>query len=696
MNYQAGSPRTADDMYREALGHLRDLTGNPNAGFRTDQFEAIRTVVADHRRILLVERTGWGKSAVYFIATRMLRARGAGPTLLVSPLLALMRNQLDAARRMGVRAETVNYTNPDEWGRILQRLETGAVDLLLVSAQRLANKEFQTAFLPVVGRRGGLLVIDEAHCISDWGHDFVPDYQRIVRLLDLLPRSVPVICCTATANDRVVVDIERQLGSDFLTVRGPLGRDGLVLQVIHMDSRSERLAWLADHIPRLPGSGIVYCLTKRDTELVAAWLELNGISAVAYSGATISEERERIEQRLLTNSVKVVVATSALGMGFDKPDLPFVIHYQAPGTPIAYYQQVGRAGRALDQSFGVLLCGGEDSDIQDWFIETAFPSREHAELVLDHLARRAEYISVGEIERTVNLPRGRLNHMLKILEVEGAVEREGGRFRRTLNPWRYDAERIDGITAARRVEQAAMVDYQMAENGCRMQRLRLLLDDVNALPCGVCDLCAGPALTRDVDPAAVGSARTFLRTRHLEIEPRSRWMGAAPAKIPVEERAAVGRALSEWGDGGWGDLVRDGKQRDGAFADELVEASARLIAQWEFWPAPSWVAWVPSLRNPDLVASFAQRLSVRLGWPAAQALVKARQTPPQKLMQNSPQQLANVEGAFSVVHPLPSGPCLLVDDVVDSRWTMTAVAALLRRAGCPAVYPFALAVAAGS
>jgi ATP-dependent DNA helicase RecQ len=393
------------DLYGEALEHLRSLTGHADVAFHQDQFEAIQAVVAERRRLLLVERTGWGKSAVYFIATRMLRRRGLGPTLLVSPLLALMRNQIEAAKRMGVRAETINYTNPEEWGPVLQRLNDDAVDLLLVSAQRLAKEEFRTTVLPVLGMRTGLLVVDEAHCISDWGHDFVPDYQRIVRVLELLPRRVPVICCTATANDRVVLDIQRQLGSELVTVRGQLGREGLVLQVIQLDSRSDRLAWLAQTVPMLPGSGIIYCLTKRDTERVADWLELNGVRAVAYSGATLAEERERIEQRLLSNEVQVVVATSALGMGFDKPDLHYVIHYQAPGSAIAYYQQVGRAGRALEHSLGVLLCGDDDSDIQDWFIETAFPSREDSAQVLTLMEERAEYLTVNEIECKVNLPR---------------------------------------------------------------------------------------------------------------------------------------------------------------------------------------------------------------------------------------------------------------------------------------------------
>ena len=377
----------------EALALLRTLTRDPTSQFRGDQLGVIRRLVSDRQRLLLVQRTGWGKSAVYFIATRMLRDRGAGPTLLVSPLLALMRNQIDAAERMGVRAATINSANRAEWEVVHERLEAGVVDILLISPERLANAKFRVNVLPEVGRRSGLLVIDEAHCISDWGHDFRPDYRRLVRVLDLLPTGVPVLCCTATANDRVVSDVTTQLGSGFAPVRGALGRDGLRLHVLDLPSQAERMAWLAEMLPRLPGTGIVYCLTIADTERVAGWLRSKGIEAVAYSGDTDANLRPGIEQRLLDNELKVVVATSALGMGFDKPDLAFVVHYQSPGSPIAYYQQVGRAGRGLTESHGILMSGAEDADIQDYFIRSAFPPADLAERVVGLLQERAEAVS---------------------------------------------------------------------------------------------------------------------------------------------------------------------------------------------------------------------------------------------------------------------------------------------------------------
>jgi ATP-dependent DNA helicase RecQ len=674
-----------------SLELLRGLTGRASAEFRPGQYEAIESLVHGRRRVLVVQRTGWGKSAVYFIATRLLRADGAGPTLLVSPLLALMRNQIEAAARLGLRAETVNSENRDDWGAIHEAIDRDEVDLLLISAQRLANSKFQRDVMPVLGRRGGLLVVDEAHCISDWGHDFNPDYRRIGRVLELLPRGVPVLACTATANDRVVADIENQLGDELVTLRGPLARAGLALHVLDLPSQSERLAWLAATLPRLPGSGIVYCLTVADTERVASWLRRHGVDARAYSSATPGDVRLTLEQALLDNDLKALVATSALGMGFDKPDLGFVVHFQSPGSPVHYYQQVGRAGRQLERSVGVLLSGHEDQQIQDWFIKTAFPPRLQAEQVVELLGRDGATSTRQHIEDAVNVRRSRLDAMLKVLEVEGAVERDGTGWRRTLRPWAYDDDRVTRVTALRRHEQQVMRDY-VATGSCRMEVLRCVLDDAEAGPCGICDNCAGESLALDLDPQLVLEAREHLRHAEVVLNVRKRYPTRA---IPAEHRLSSARSLARWGDGGWGGLVRRGKQVDGRFADELVAAAALLVGRWSPDPAPLWVTWVPSLRQPGLVHDFATRLAHRLHLPFREAVVKMGERPPQKEMENSSQQVRNVADAFRVVSPVPLEPVLLVDDVWDSGWTMTVVAEALATVGVPAVHGLTLATASG-
>ena len=678
---------------RKALALLRRLTGEPRAEFRPDQMEAIRALVQDRKRVLLVQRTGWGKSAVYFIATRLLRDEAAGPTMLISPLLALMRNQMEAAERMGVRAETINSANREEWEEVEAAIKDDLIDLLLISPERLANAKFRSEVLPLLVRRSGLLVVDEAHCISDWGHDFRPDYRRIVRVLDLLPPGVPVLCCTATANDRVVEDVKEQLGSGLVPLRGPLGREGLRLHALRMPSPRERMAWLAEVVPRLQGTGVIYCLTIRDTMRLASWLRSRDIDAVAYSGDTDKDERQTIEQDLLANRRKVVVATSALGMGFDKPDLSFVIHYQSPGSPIAYYQQVGRAGRKLERSWGILLNGSEDREIQDFFIEGAFPPPDLARRVVGLLQSRSVPMSSTELLLEVNVRQGQLGQVLKVLEVEGAVERSKGRWQRTLRPWSYDSDRVRAVTRLRRVEQRQMQDY-ISSDRCRMTLLRYYLDDDVEEPCRICDVCSGGGILVKLDPEEVRQAADLIRTAEHPIEPRKMIPGSG--RIDPDRCLEVGRALSVWGDGGWSDLVRRGKQEDGHFDDRLVTASTHLIqrTEWSDTP-PQWVTFVPSLRNPGLVADFASRLATSLGLACEDVVTKVRETDPQKSMQNSQQQSANIRGAFKVAPGVRPESVLLVDDIVDSRWTMTAIGWLLRDAGSGPVYPFALADTAG-
>jgi len=676
-----------DPLDSDALTLLRRLTGRADAEFHDGQLEAIRALAGDRQRVLVVQRTGWGKSAVYFIATRLLRDRGSGPTLLISPLLALMRNQVEAAGRMGVRAATINSSNTDGWDEVAAAVEADEIDILLISPERLANRSFRENVLGRVGAVAGLVVVDEAHCISDWGHDFRPDYRRIRRVLDLLPRTVPVLACTATANDRVVDDVVSQLGVDLQVFRGSLSREGLALQVITLGAPAARLAWLAQTIPQLPGTGIVYCLTKRDVEAVAQWLRQNGIAAEMYTGA--SDRREHIEQALLANDIDVVVATSALGMGFDKPDLAYVIHFQAPGSAVAYYQQVGRAGRQLASSVGVLLRGAEDGDIQDWFISTAFPTADESGQVIAALEQHDGFMKLTELEALVNVKPSRIELLMKNLEVEGAVVADGKKYQRTPRPFSYDTARTEAVTSLRRAEQQQMLDYGALGSGCRMVFLGAALDDRQATSCGVCDLCTGQALSTIFDPVLSSEAAEFLRRRPVMIAPRKQWPDRS--RIPPGRQLAEGRALSRWGDGGWSELVEHTKLVDGHFDPQLIEALAELIRDWQPDPEPAWITWVPSLAHPALVPALAKGLGAALRLPAVEAVTKTRATESQLKMNNSAQRLTNIEGAFAVNEPVRPGAVLLVDDIVDSRWTLTYVGSLLRQAGGEEVLPVALA-----
>ena len=669
-----------------ALELLRIGSGIPDAQFREGQEDAIRHVVEGRGKLLVVQKTGWGKSFVYFIATKQLREAGAGPALLISPLLSLMRNQIAAAERMGVRAATINSNNTSEWSEIERQIRNDQVDILLISPERLANEGFSRNFLPDIARRIPMLVIDEAHCISDWGHDFRPDYRRIERIARTLPPNVQMLGTTATANNRVLDDLTEVLGPNIQIMRGDLNRPSLFLQTIKLPSRVERLAWLADRLADIPGSGIIYTLTIRDANQVARWLQAQGLNVEAYTGR--SKNREELEQALLENRVKALVATIALGMGFDKPDLAFVVHYQMPGSVVAYYQQVGRAGRGVDAAYGVLLSGSEDADITDFFIDSAFPTQQEVRQIIAALEREPQGLSEPQILATVNIRQGRLTQAIKMLALESPapIIRQGSQWQLTAARLSNEFwERAERLTALRHQEQAQMQDYLALDSGHMESLIRALDGDPKGIQQP--DLTPLPA---SVQPETARQAVEFLRRTSLPVEPRRQW--STGQAILQQLRAEEGRALCVWRDAGWGQLVYTGKYGDGRFSDELVEVSVDLIREWKPQLAPTWVTCIPSRRHPTLVKDFAGRLAAGLGLPFREALSKTDDRPEQKEMANSAQQARNVEGSLAAVpSQLVSGPVLLVDDIVDSRWTFTIAAALLRTNGCGPVHPFALA-----
>ncbi len=682
---------------------MRRALAQPAAEFRDGQWEAIDALVNQRQKLLVVQRTGWGKSSVYFIATRILRNRGMGPTLIVSPLLALMRNQLEGAARLGIRALTINSTNRDDWPPLIQRVLNNEADAVLISPERLANDQFVSEVLLPIANRLGLMVVDEAHCISDWGHDFRPDYRRLVNVLRAMPTNMPVLGTTATANDRVVEDICTQLGN-IEVQRGSLIRESLALQTMRLPDQAARLAWLAQHLTDMPGTGIVYTLTKRDADQVATWLNRNGISARAYYSDVAGEGfetsdgyRQHLEKQLLGNGIKALVATTALGMGYDKPDLGFVIHYQAPGSIVAYYQQVGRAGRAIVRAVGVLLSGREDEEIHEYFRTSAFPDERHVNALL-HALEASDGMSIIDLQRAINLTQGQIEKVLKILSVENPspVFKDGSRWRRTPTEYRLDHERIERLTSQREMEWQEVQSY-INHQGCLMEFLARALDDANPRPCGKCAGCLGrPIILPDFDHRLEVEAARFLRHSELPLKPRKQTVTGGfpiynfPYRLPVDLQAEEGRILSRWGDAGWGRLVAEDKHA-GRFRDELVEAVAEMVSeQWQPNPPPAWVTCVPSRNHPELVPDFTRRLAERLGLRFLPAVTKIRDNAQQKFQQNNYHRCRNLDGAFAIAERIPHEPVLLVDDVVDSAWTMTVIAALLLRQESGPVFPVAL------
>ncbi len=694
------APPATTPLADRAQELLRALAG-PDARLRPEQLAAIEVTAGDGGRALVVQRTGFGKSAIYFIATKLRREAGAGPTLVVSPLLALMRDQVAAAERLGVRSATINSTNVDDWSAIEEAVAAGQLDLLCISPERLNNPGFAHRVLPRLAAGLGMLVVDEAHCISDWGHDFRPDYRRIRDAIAALDPATPVLATTATANERVCADVAEQLGADVAVMRGTLDRESLHLGVAALPSLAHRLAWLAQRIPAVPGTGIVYCLTVAQTDQVAAFLRSEGIDAVAYSSATDPDDRLRLEAAFKENRVKALVATSALGMGVDKPDVTFVHHLGAPPSPIAYYQQVGRAGRSVPRAEAWLLPGEEDRAIWSWFAAVGLPPEPLCRRVLDAIGEAGGVpVAVTDLERSVDLRRGRLETLLKILDVDGAVAREGRGWVLTGREWRYDTERVARVDAARRAEADAMVAYAEGRS-CLMGFLRTSLDDpeAGAAPCGRCTVCTGSGDPVTLDPAVVRRAVEMLRGVDVPLEPRKQWArGLADPKgnVKADERAEEGRALARADDAGWWPVVARALAT-GAPDDELVTGLAAMLKRWPWAERPTWVTWVPSTRHEALLASVAERIGGLGSLPVRNAVVRRRPGAPQADQQNSAHKLGNVWGAFAVeASELPdpdvlAGPVLVLDDRWDSGWTMTVVAALLRRAGAEAVLPATLA-----
>ena len=699
----------------EAERHLRSLAG-PDARLREDQWTAISALVGG-RRALVVQRTGWGKSAVYFVATALLRAGGAGPTVIVSPLLALMRNQIDAAGRAGIRARTINSANADDWEETYGEIAAGAVDVLLVSPERLNNPGFRDRVLPRLAATAGMLVIDEAHCISDWGHDFRPDYRRLRTVLENLPPGVPVLATTATANARVTRDVAEQLASgadgEALVLRGPLDRESLCLGVVELPAAQQRLGWLAEHLDELPGSGIIYTLTVAAAHETAAFLRERGHNVMPYTGRDEQEQRLAAERALLDGELKALVATSALGMGFDKPDLGFVVHLGAPQSPVAYYQQIGRAGRAVPRAEVVLLPGAEDRDIWAYFASLAFPPEPLVRATLGALGEASGPMSSGALETQVDLSRARLEMMLKVLDVDGAVRKVSGGWVATGQPWEYDAERYATVAAERHREQQAMLSY-LRTPGCRMEYLREQLDDPEAKPCGRCDNCTGRPWPAEVSAEGAELARARLLRPGIDISPRRMWppgmkrLGVDVAgKIPAELSADAGRALGRLTGLGWGPRLSTllDRENDGPVPGDLVGALVQVLAAWDWEQRPAGVVTLPSHTRPLLVASLGERIAEIGRLPLLGSLSYSGAGPrvggsgAQQF--NSPQRLQAVWRELRLPGPVAEavaslgGPVLVIDDRIDSGWTMTVAARLLREAGAPRVLPLVLAVNAG-
>ncbi len=692
-----------EQLISTAKEYLKEFYGE-EATFRDGQLEAIIAVLQG-KRALVVQKTGWGKSLIYFLTTKILRKEGRGFALVISPLLALMNNQVESANKFGLNTRTINSNNKDEWDEIYQELRENKVDVLFIAPEKLDNEDFKMNVLNEINSSIGMLVIDEAHCISDWGHDFRPDYRRIVNIVKFLPSNVPLLATTATANNRVVKDVSDQLGDDIIIQRGPLIRESLSIQVINLDRKEERLAWLTENIGEMYGTGLIYCLTKHDCILVSEWLKRCGIDAYAYySGLRKDrieekEERLRLEKMFVRNEMKVLVATTAFGMGIDKPDIGFVIHFQKPGNVVAYYQQIGRAGRAIESADAILLAGNEDDDINNYFINTAFPTYKEMDIVVKAL-ENSNGLSIYGIMGKIDVSQERLKNCLKFLLINGDIYNEDKKYYKSLRPWTPDLAYGESITKIRQYELQRMNDF-IETDDCYMEFIAKELNDSLAKKCNRCRNC----LQKDIYPTSakgdtIIEALKYIKNEHYTIEARKQW----PTGLPIDGKTKInemyqcqnGIALSNYGDAGWGRVVSKNKYNDEYFSDDLVKASFELLKDFVSQNEIEWVTAVSSLRRIELVKSFAERLSEALELPYYDTIIKTINSKQQKEFNNSHMQFNNAWKSFEINNNVHMGNVLLVDDMVDSRWTFTVCGYKLRKKGAGLVYPFALANTAGS
>lgn len=687
-----------------ALQLLTEMTQNPLATFHHDQWESIDELVTKRSQLLVVQRTGWGKSAVYFIATKLRRMQGFGPTIIISPLLSLIRNQIESAAKLGLTVVSYNSSMDKNQRAHAERQIIGhQVDAVIISPEQLGQTYFAENILNTISGDIGLFVVDEAHCISDWGHDFRPDYGRIVRVLKNMPQNMPVLATTATANNRVVNDIKNQLGDRLSIIRGSLARKALQLQNIHISNKSERLAWLAHNIPKIEGHGIIYAKTTKDCDVVAGFLQTQGIRAYAYhSNLDSNEEKIKLEQALINNDVKALVATSALGMGFDKPDLSFVIHYQAPGSIVEYYQQVGRAGRGIDHAVGIMMLGDEDERIQQYFINNAFPKENQINDLLSVIELN-DGIKVTQLEPHLNFSKGKIEDILKFLSIENPspILKDGTAYYRTQFDYQLPHDKIERLNNTKTGEWQRLLEYHNSKN-CLMQFLGRELDDASTQTCGKCANCKPENIfNTNLDQNLIILAHDYLRHRYIKIKPRATFASSGDNarqafvnyKFPYKDnqlQCEEGLALSSWKDGGWGDMVAQGKHA-GQFSDELIPPMIKMLNWMNYAERPAWITYIPSPRHPNLVKDFAHKLALALNVPCMDSLFIQEVKPPQKTMENSFHQSKNLDGAFGInTGNIYSNPVWLIDDAVDSKWTFTIAGALLRKYGVKQVIPIAL------
>jgi ATP-dependent DNA helicase RecQ len=609
-----------------------------------------------------------------------------GVTIVFSPLIALMRDQVRSLRNKGIRAAAINSNQDEEENvAIIEKAQANQLDILYIAPERMENAEWISASFEM---KIAMVVIDEAHCISIWGQSFRPNYRRIVNLVRLLPKSFPVLATTATATPRVEADIIEQVGSDLIPIRGKLLRSNIRLSVVHVQSEDEKFFWLAENLPKLRKTGIIYTGTQASTDIYSNWLQYLGFNSAAYNGRLDAETRMRIESDFIGNKYDCVVSTNALGMGIDKPDIRFIIHTQVPQSPIHYYQEIGRAGRDGQEAHAILLYNPHaDDELPKAFIEGSKPSFNKYEKVI--AATKKALLGQNEIIKATNLKQTQVSVIIADLIDQGILNEQQGKSKKYFyNPDApsLDISAFEILRSSQMQELHKMLEYAITD-ACRMQYLCSYLGDSMEGRCGVCDNDTRIRLsinsTESLKARLQGFRETFFPLLEVESS-RSRIVnGVAASYYRVSN---VGAALKHSKYQGGGD-----------FPDWLLRLTMKAYRKHFGSLAFDLVLYVPPTESGDLVRNFAEKVADTLSIPISHGLVKVGVSSPQKVFQSGISKKDNVHGKFAHMQPaeILGNRILLIDDIFDSGYTIKEIGQYLTSLGATTIAPLVIARTVG-
>ncbi|MDZ4712944.1 MAG: RecQ family ATP-dependent DNA helicase [bacterium] len=649
--------------------------------FYDEQWATIDKILKGEK-VLLIERTGFGKSLCFQFPATVFE----GTTIIFSPLIALMRDQVKKLTELGINARCINSEQTHEVNtQIINEAKKGKIKILYIAPERQENSEW------IEGTQQmnlSMVVVDEAHCISVWGHDFRPAFKRIINLVKLLPKDLPVLATTATATKRVEQDIARQIGNNIMTIRGNLMRDNFRLFVVKVTSEDEKLIWLGKNMNRLPGSGILYTGTRVDTEIYSRWFEHSNISSTAYNAGLDVESRIAIESGLMTNKWKCVISTNALGMGIDKPDIRFIIHTQIPQSPIHYYQEIGRAGRDGQPSYIILFYNPADRKLPEAFIEGGRPSIDKYDRVIQ--AVKSELLGERELMKSTNLKQTQIR-VIKADLIEQGIIREViiGK-----------SKKYEFVPASQPLSVKAFEELRSSKLK-DLENMIAYVDTSDSRMKFLCDYLGDNSEHKFTNCDNTGEKKIIVNVTSEWTERLQKFRENFFPELGVEAKGSKivnGFAASYYGFTNVGTaLHRSKNEHGGDFPDFLLRlvlnAFRKKFGQEKF----DLIVYVPPTSSGDLVKNFAEKISQALKLPISHNLQKIKQTREQRIFENGYLKTENVSGAFTFIVPadVNGKRILLIDDIFDSGATIKEAGKTLTNFGAIKVTPIVIARTAG-